>query len=136
MVAKLLEGCQILIIEDDFYQALDMRESLQQAGATIVACRATIPDLDQMIARNTINIALLDINLGDTQSFDFARALNDKGIPSVFLTGYDASIVPADLQYAQFISKPADTTDVIAALHQVHSAKPEMRGGGGQQIEG
>jgi ActR/RegA family two-component response regulator len=134
MVAKLLKGCRVLIIEDDFYQAIDIRESIEQAGATIVACRASVPDLEEMLACSTIDIALLDINLGNTQSFDFARALNDKGVPSVFLTGYDPSIVPADLQYVRFISKPADASDVIAALHQVHSTKPKMSGGGGRQI--
>jgi|JI8StandDraft_2_1071088.scaffolds.fasta_scaffold24786_3 DNA-binding NarL/FixJ family response regulator len=135
MVAKLLKGCRALIIEDDFYQAVEIRESLQQAGAEIVGCRATVPDLDEMMLRGKIDIALLDINLGNTQSFDFARALNEKGIPVVFLSGYDASIVPADLQYAKFISKPANDSDVIAALHQVHSSKPKINGRESQQIE-
>ncbi|WP_296721969.1 response regulator [Erythrobacter sp.] len=135
MVAKLLKGCHILIVEDDFYQAQDIRDTLQQAGVEIVGCRATVPDLDEILERSKIDIALLDINLGDTQSFDFARALDAKGIPCVFLTGYDVTVVPNDLNYAKFISKPAEASAVITALHQVHSEAPKASGGGGQQVK-
>jgi DNA-binding LytR/AlgR family response regulator len=135
MVAKLLKGCHILIVEDDFYQALEIRESLEGAGVQIVACRATVPDLDEILARSKIDIALLDINLGETQSFDFARTLDAKGIPCVFLTGYDVTIVPGDLNYAKFLSKPAEASTVSTALHQVHSQSPQASGGGGQQVK-
>ena len=136
MAAKTLKGCRVLILEDDFYQAMDVRASLQQAGAEVVACRATVPDLDEIMKRSSFDIALLDINLGGTQSFDFARALDAIGIPCVFLTGYDATIVPADLRHAKFISKPVDGSAVIAALRQGYIAKPRATRSADPPIEG
>lgn len=113
---KKLADCHILIIEDDFYQAQDTRDYLMDAGAQIAACRGTIPDLDELLAERRVEIAMLDINLGHTQSFDLARALRDRAIPFVFLTGYDAEIVPPDLGEAPLITKPADPATVINAL--------------------
>lgn len=111
-----LTGRHVLIIEDNFYQAEDTRESLASAGAVVAACRATPPDLDELLARTPIDIALLDINLGQIRSFDLARALLAREIPFVFLTGYDPGIVPAELAAAPVIAKPADTAVLIDAL--------------------
>lgn len=111
-----LSGRRVLIIEDNFYQAEDSRDSLVNAGAVIAACRGTPPDLDALLAAGTVDIALLDINLGDRHSFDLARALRTRGIAFVFLTGYDSSIVPQDLADAPVIAKPADTATLVNTL--------------------
>lgn len=116
MQDKKLSGCHILIIEDDFYQAQDTRDYLVNAGAEIAACRGTVPDLDELLSSKRVEIALLDINLGHNHSFDLARALRTRGIPIVFLTGYDAEIVPPDLGDAPLITKPADPSTVIDTL--------------------
>ncbi len=111
-----LAGRRVLIIEDNFYQAEDTRESLAGAGAVVAACRATPPDLDDLLAHTPVDIALLDINLGQIRSFDLARALLGRGIPCVFLTGYDPSVVPPDLAAVPVIAKPADTGCLIDGL--------------------
>lgn len=111
-----LSGCHVLIIEDNFYQAEDSRESLASAGAVVAACRATPPDLDELLAHTRVDIALLDINLGHIQTFDLARALLARNIPFVFLTGYDPGFVPPDLAAAPIIAKPADTASLIDGL--------------------
>lgn len=111
-----LTGRHVLIIEDNFYQAEDSRESLASAGAVVAACRATPPDLDELLSHTPVDIALLDINLGHIRSFDLARALLARDIPFVFLTGYDPGIVPPDLASAPVIAKPADTSGLIDVL--------------------
>ncbi len=116
MPDKPLSGRHVLIIEDNFYQAEDSRGYLTAAGAVIVACRGTIPDLDELMASRRVDIALLDINLGNVQSFGLARALQARDIPFVFMTGYDREIVPPDLAHAPLITKPAQESAVIKAL--------------------
>ena len=75
-----------------------------------------VPDLAALAGEGRIDAALIDINLGQGLSFDFARQLREKGIPFVFLTGYDAAILPEDLADAACISKPADRARVLALL--------------------
>lgn len=116
MQDKPLFNRQILIIENDYYQAEDSRNYLTRAGGVIVACKGTIPDLDEILRSHKVDVALLDINLGHVQSFDFARELRAKHIPFVFLTGYDADIVPSDLAEAPFVNKPASENAIIRAL--------------------
>lgn len=123
MEDKALAGCHILVVEDDFYQAEDTCDYLNEAGAVIVSRSGTVPDLDTLLARKEVHIALLDINLGQASSFDLARALRERGIPFVFLTGYDPEVLPSDLADATLITKPADAAAVVRALSRQLEAK-------------
>jgi DNA-binding response OmpR family regulator len=111
-----LSGTRVVIIEDDYYQAHDCRQMLESAGAQVIAISATIPDLDALLAKGPIDAVLIDINLGHGLSFDFARELQARAIPFVFLTGYDAGMLPDDLAGSPYLSKPADGARIIAAL--------------------
>jgi DNA-binding response OmpR family regulator len=119
---KPLHNRLILVIEDDYYQAEDVRDYITLAGGAIVSCWGVLPNLDELLKRQRIDVALLDINLGDKQSFDLARDLSSRHIPFVFLTGYDSDILPKDLCEARLISKPAVEAQVIDALVENASA--------------
>lgn len=121
MTDGLLSGCRILIVEDDYYQAHDSQELLEQAGAQIVSLGAAVPDLKNLMSQGQINAALIDINLGESTSFEFARVLRDNAIPFVFLTGYDASILPDDLAGTPCISKPAESKRIVDELLMITS---------------
>lgn len=111
-----LAGRRILIVEDDYYQAHDCKQLLEHAGAKVVALHADVPDLAALLADGAVDAGLIDINLGQGLSLDFARALRRKAIPFVFLTGYDADILPDDLAGTPCISKPADGDRIVEEL--------------------
>lgn len=119
MTDRPLSGYRIIILEDDYYQAEDSRLTLERVGAKVIAVSATTPDLDQLLADGRIDAALIDINLGNSLSFDFARELGARAIPFAFLTGYDAGMLPDDLADRPCLSKPADPPRVIATLAQL-----------------
>lgn len=116
MTDRTLSGYRIVILEDDYYQAQDCRQLLEAAGAKVIAISATIPDLPALLEDGRIDAVLIDINLGHGLSFDFARELKARGIPFVFLTGYDAAMLPDDLQGSSYLTKPADAARIMAAL--------------------
>lgn len=116
MTNRPLSGYRIIILEDDYYQAEDSRLTLERAGATVIAVTATAPDLGKLLADGRIDAALIDINLGRTVSFDFARELGARAIPFAFLTGYDAGMLPEDLAARPCLSKPADAARIITIL--------------------
>ncbi|MBE1529451.1 DNA-binding response OmpR family regulator [Sphingopyxis sp. OAS728] len=111
-----LTGRLVLIIEDDFYLADDAQMALEAAGATVLGPVGNAEDAIEMLATTRPDIALVDVNLGDGASFESAAALKARGIPFVFLTGYDANIIPADYADAPRLQKPADTRSLLAAL--------------------
>lgn len=111
-----LHGKRILVLEDDYYLASDAQALLEGVGARVVgpfgrACReADIPDA------GALDAAIVDINLGRGPSFDFARLLADRGVPFVFVTGYDAAVLPDDLAHRPRLQKPVRDRDLVAAL--------------------
>jgi DNA-binding response OmpR family regulator len=116
MNEPVLSGRRIIILEDDYFQANDCKQMLEQAGASVILVSAWVPDLSSLGQEGPIDAALIDVNLGQELSFDFARKLRDQGIPFVFLTGYDAAILPEDLVGSAWISKPAAGAQVLALL--------------------
>lgn len=118
-----LLGCRILIVEDDFYQARDIQQSLELAGAQIVAAQAEAPDLVGLLAQGRIDGGLIDVNLGHCLSFEFARTLRQHKIPFVFLTGYHASVVPDDLADAPCLRKPVPARRIVEELSNI-TAEP------------
>lgn len=116
MTDRTLSGHRIVILEDDYYQAQDCKQLLEAAGAKVIAISATFPDLSALLEEGRIDAVLIDINLGHGLSFDFARELKARAIPFVFLTGYDAAMLPDDLAGSDYLTKPADAARIMAAL--------------------
>lgn len=116
MTDRALSGCRIVILEDDYYQAHDSKNTLEEAGAKVIAVTATVPDLAALLADGRIDAVLIDVNLGRGLSYDFARELRSNAIPFMFLTGYDAGMLPEDLAGSPYISKPADRGKIVAGL--------------------
>ena len=114
--SKALEGKRVLIIEDDYYQSRDEAKNVELAGGTVVACTADAIEACVLIDRGNIDCALVDINLGNGPAFQTARALRNHGIPFIFMTGYDAAIVPEDLRDAVLIQKPFNHGTLLTAL--------------------
>lgn len=119
MTVTPLTGLRIVILEDDYYQASDCRHTLEQAGAEVVAVTSRVPAMALLDQWGALDVVLIDINLGHGLSFDFARALKTKDIKFVFLTGYDAEMLPDDLAGSAYLSKPADGPRIVATLAQV-----------------
>lgn len=124
MTDRPLSDLNIVILEDDYYQAQDCRMILEEAGARVISISATLPDLDRLLAEGPLDLMLIDINLGHGLSFDFARSLKARAIRFAFLTGYDAEMLPDDLADSPYLSKPADGTRIVAALAALTSGTP------------
>ena len=80
---------RILIVEDEPLTAFDNENMLGDAGYVIVA---TVDDLDEamkVLEREEIHLILSDVRLRDDQTgIHLARAAKQKGVPTLFATGY------------------------------------------------
>ncbi|NQE64808.1 response regulator [Caulobacter sp. RHG1] len=111
-----LAGRRILVVEDDFFLASDAARALREAGAQIVGpIPRSAPALD-VLARDGVDAAVVDINLGDGPSFELADALKRHGVPFVFVTGYDEILIPERLADVVTVLKPADMKAVVLAV--------------------
>ena len=116
---KRLSGLSVLIVEDDYYLADDARRALEAAGALVLGPCATLEDAQELFRSNRPDCALLDINLGDGPDFTGARALLDRGVPVVFVTGYDPAVIPAELAHVRCLQKPTSPGKVVQAVGQL-----------------
>jgi len=64
-----------------------MLESLGKNTCFLASSNSTAAEI---IKAETINLAMLDINLGDASSMPTAKMLADAKIPFLFITGYDS----------------------------------------------
>ena len=111
-----LRGKRVLVVEDEPLLATDLAEELSELGAEVVGPVNSVRDaLTLITADGTLNAAVLDIGLLDGQAYAVADALHGRGVPFVFLTGYDAEGIPEAYRDTPRCEKPADMR-VIARL--------------------
>ena len=78
-----------LVVEDSFLLGLQMKADLEELGMAVLGPVPSVRAAIELIERESMDAAILDINLGSENSFPVAHALQDRGIPFVFITGYD-----------------------------------------------
>jgi len=117
-----LIGKRCLILDDEFLIALDIQQTLEQAGAMHVACVATVAEaLALLRSGSDFDIAVLDVKLSgaDRDSLGVAALLASKGIPFVFLTGMRVDDVHAkQFPQAPVIEKPYDAVALLNAVRR------------------
>jgi DNA-binding response OmpR family regulator len=111
-----LEGLRVLVVEDDYYIALEMCSALRAAGADIVGPARDLETGLAAIREESIDCGVLDINLRGRMGFQIATELRSRGIPAIFATGYDASMIPAELADATRLEKPVDMAALCRAI--------------------
>jgi len=112
-----LEGRRILVVEDEYLIADDMRGALLDAGAEVLGPVPTVDAaMSLMAAEHQLDAALLDINLRGTMVFDLADTLTSRAVPFVFATGYDNSAIPDRFADVPRLEKPVKPRRVLAAF--------------------
>jgi DNA-binding response OmpR family regulator len=116
-----LQGCAVMIVEDNYYQAEDARRVLERAGASVIGPFSEAFAAVAAAERQAPDCALLDLNLGAGADFAPVRSLMARGVPVVVFSGYDAHIAPGDLPALRWLQKPATPDRIVAAVRSVRS---------------
>jgi len=111
-----LSGKKILVLEDEFLIALEASEALEQFGAIIVGPAHDIDTALELVRSSSIDGALLDVNIRGALSLPVANALEEKGVPVVFATGYGDNF--GSSASASVIGKPYTRAQLAEAFEQ------------------
>lgn len=117
---------RVLVVEDESLIAMLVEDGLETLGYEVVGPVGTVDAALRIVEKTPFDLALLDINLGGKQSFPIAEALESRGIPYVFLTGYDRSSLPLAFQHRFGLQKPFRMSALQQALEKLQGSK---RGG-------
>lgn len=84
-------GLRVLIVEDEPLVTMLLEGIMEDLGHKVLGPFLRIePALDFIKANHqTIDVAILDVNLGGIRSFAAADLLLELGVPFVFASGYD-----------------------------------------------
>ena len=114
-----LQGLCVLVVEDDYFIALELCNALRAAGADVIGPARDVQTALAAIRDERIDCGVLDINLRGQMAFEIAAELRARGIPAIFATGCDASMIPDELADAVRLEKPVD---LVALCRAVESA--------------
>ncbi len=111
-----LTGCRVMVVEDLYYLAMDVKAALTEAGAQVVGPFANGRTAFDRLAEGRPDCAILDVNLGEGASYELARALRKQGVPFLFFTGYDPGAIPAEFTNVRRLEKPVDNARLLDAV--------------------
>lgn len=114
-----LDGARVLVIEDEYYIADDLRRMLNDAGAEVVGPVPTLNAAHAAVDAGGFDFAVIDLNLHDQSALPIAERLADQGKSFVIATGYDSGIIPARLARIPRIEKPFDAPELLQLLQHL-----------------
>jgi DNA-binding response OmpR family regulator len=128
MVPKLVEplaGRRILVVEDEYLIAMDVKDWLMAAGATVAG---PVPSVDQaldLIKDEVLTAAVLDVNLGHGDTvYAVAAELGALGVPYLFATG-DVRVSDANgYRDRPRLTKPYLEAELVRAMTELISGSP------------
>ena len=114
---RLMTGRRVLIVEDEYFIADEMRQDFEEAGAKVLGPVPTVEAALSLLGRTpALDGAVLDIKLRGEMGYPIADALIERGVPFVFSTGYDAANIPAKYGSVARCEKPVEAQKVGHAL--------------------
>ena len=116
--APSLSGRRILIVEDEYFIAMDLALSLGDLGAEVVGPAASVAEALALVESvgDELDGAVLDVNLRDERVYPVAEALALRGVRFVFASGYDAVLMPAAYADVPRCVKPVDKSMLARLL--------------------
>lgn len=114
-----LAGYRVLVIEDEYFLARDLEDTLTQAGAEVIGPLGQLQDALDQVRRDGFELAVLDLNLGGSLAYSVADALTAQGVPFVFASAYALSDIPQRFKNLRYVEKPYHPLAVIRALSRL-----------------
>ena len=102
----------ILVVEDNFLVGEMIRLAVEDAWFDVVGPAPTVEEGIRLADSAALDGAVLDINLSGDRVFPLARSLRSKGVPFIFVSGDDRTVLPQDMSEARLISKPIFVKDL------------------------
>jgi CheY-like chemotaxis protein len=113
-----LQGRRLLVVEDEYLVAAHLAYTLEELGVEVIGPAGTVEEALQLVESegSRIDGAVLDVNLHGVRVYPVADALAARGMPFVFLTGYDVTALPEAFRGVPRCEKPVETALLAKSL--------------------
>jgi CheY-like chemotaxis protein len=113
-----LQGRRVLVVEDEFLVAMDIELMLGELGCEVLGPLADLASALRAAREETLDLALLDVNIAGEPVTTVAEALAERALPFVFCTGYQAENLPSRYPAAPTLTKPFQSAGLRSALER------------------
>lgn len=97
---------RVLVVEDEMLVAVMLEEMLIDLGHEVAGTAANIEQATEMVERGGFDVAILDVNLNGTETYDIAERLDRRSLPFSFSTGYGRESLPERYRARPMLQKP------------------------------
>jgi two-component system, chemotaxis family, sensor kinase Cph1 len=116
---------RILVVEDLFHVAELLEDMLRGLGYRVVGPVPRLGEAVRLAREAQLEGALLDVNLDGDDASPVAETLAARGIPFVFVTGYDRlDTLPAQFRDRPRLKKPFALAQLRRALDDALAPRP------------
>ena len=116
---RALAGRRVLVVEDEPLVALEVETELVEAGATVVGPAGTLEAAARLIEAEPLDAALLDANLAGRPVDTLAAALDARGVPFAFASGYGPAGLPEGFRDRPLLGKPFGAEALVALVAEL-----------------
>jgi CheY-like chemotaxis protein len=117
-----LAGLRVFVVEDEALVLLTLEDMLADLGCQVVVSVQQVEAALRLALDAVVDVALLDVNVGGTRIDPVAHILATRGIPIVFVTGYEVPSLPPPppgaLDRAVRVAKPFQSAELAQGILQ------------------
>jgi CheY-like chemotaxis protein len=104
-------------VEDEALVCTLIEDFLEALGYEVIATAARLEEALVKATTLSMDVAILDVNLGGQLSYPVAKTLEARNIPFLFATGYGATGLSPDFRGVPILNKPFGIPQLENALH-------------------
>ena len=116
MSKRELSNRKVLVVEDEMMIAMLIEDMLDEFGCKLVGPATNVPRALDLIGKEQVEIAVLDLNLDGQDTYAIADALQQKNVPFIFATGYGSTGLRQEYGNRPVLQKPFQARDLETAL--------------------
>jgi|SRR5262249_30357873 CheY-like chemotaxis protein len=117
------KGARVLVVEDELMIRMLLEDMLGELGYTVTAQAARVDEALDAVRNAAFDVAILDVNLNGQTIAPVAEALDARGMPFVFATGYGDVALPEAYRNRPTLKKPFHADGLSQSLEIALAAR-------------
>ena len=126
-----LADMRLLVVEDELLVSMLIEEILGELGATVAGPYGRLADGLAAAKAERFDGAILDLNLAGESADPLADLLLARGVPFVFITGYQRESIDRRYANVPVLQKPIDAAALESVLLTLLGSEPMLRAADG-----